>query len=103
MSREPGKIQKEDQEDHVNLSVIEPGDPPPAHLLFPSPPGPPGPPSGSSLASLELHQTSLRKALLYSRVTLLMGMSGGFTHLEVAYKAYKITVKSKSQQTTQRQ
>jgi len=28
VSREPGKIQKEDQEDHVNLSVIEPGDPP---------------------------------------------------------------------------
>ena len=54
----PGKSQKEGQEDQGEVKELG-GTP----LGLLGSPGPPGLPSGSSLASLELHQTSLRTAL----------------------------------------
>ena len=61
----PGKSQKEGQEDQGEIKEI--GGPP---LIVLRSPGPPGLPSGSSLGSLTIHQTSLRRALLqkFSRV-----------------------------------
>ena len=59
----PGKSQKEDQESHGEIEEIG-GRPSVADLRHP---GPPGLPSSSSLGSLELPQTSFRKAL--SRLT----------------------------------
>ena len=56
----PGKSQKEGQEDQGEVKEL--GRSPPLGLL--GSPGSPGLPSGSSLASLELHQTGLRRALL---------------------------------------